>query len=207
MAQHFLHSPAAKILSITAVMRMTEEEARTILAQIRWSATEGAPVCPVCGSLDHYTLKTRPVWKCKACKKQFSVTSGTIFASRKMPGRDILAGIAIFVNGAKGFSALQLSRDLRVDYKTAFEMLHKLREAIGLAREAAQLDGVVEIDGMYVGSCMKPANRREAWAGPPLHKDPVADKRPLGFQAIGGRLNVETADARGAFVGPDPLPG
>jgi transposase-like protein len=161
MAQHFLHSPAAKTLSITAVMRMTEEEARTVLAKIRWSATDGAPVCPVCGGLDHYDIKTRPVWKCKACKKQFSITSGTIFASRKMPVRDILAGIAIFVNGAKGFSALQLSRDLRVDYKTAFVMLHKLREAIGLAQDAAQLDGVVEIDGMYVGGYVKPANRRE----------------------------------------------
>ena len=161
MAQHFLHSPAAKTLSITSVMRMTEVEARTGLAKIRWSATDGAPVCPVCGGLDHYDIKTRPVWKCKACKKQFSITSGTIFASRKMPVRDILAGIAIFVNGAKGFSALQLSRDRRVDYKTAFVMLHKLREAIGLAQDAAQLDGVVEIDGMYVGGYVKPANRRE----------------------------------------------
>lgn len=160
MAQHFLHSPKAKTLSVTAVMRMSEEDARAVFAKIRWSETEGAPVCPDCGGLDHYDLKTRPVWKCKACKKQFSVTSGTIFASRKMPLRDILAGIAIFVNGAKGFSALQLSRDLRVDYKTAFVMLHKLREALALTMNDAQLGGVVEVDGAYFGGYVKPANRR-----------------------------------------------
>lgn len=158
MAQHFLHSPAAKTLSITSVMRMTEEEARSVFAKIRWSETNGEPICPVCGSVEAYNLKTRPVWKCKGCSKQFSITSGTIFANRKLPVRDILAGIAIYVNGAKGFSALQLSRDLRVDYKTAFVMLHKVREAIGLSMDDSQLSGVVEIDGMYVGGYVKPTN-------------------------------------------------
>ena len=61
---------------------------------------------------------------------QFSVTSGTIFASRKLPIRDYLLAIAIFVNGAKGHSALQLSRDLDCQYKTAFVLAHKLREAM-----------------------------------------------------------------------------
>lgn len=160
MAQHFLHSPAAKTLSLTAVLRLSDEEARTILAKIRWSETDGDPVCPECGGVEHYNLKSRPVWKCKACNKQFSLTSGTIFHSRKLAVRDILAAIAIFVNGAKGFSALQLSRDLCVDYKTAFVMCHKVREALALSGDDSLLDGEVEIDGMYVGGYVKPPNER-----------------------------------------------
>ena len=73
-----------------------------------------------------YTYATRKLFKCKACNHQFSVTSGTIFASRKLSIRDYLLAIAIFVNGAKGHSALQLSRDLDCQYKTAF-----VRAAIG----------------------------------------------------------------------------
>ena len=162
MAQHFLHSPKAKTLSLLSVMRMTDDDARAIFAQIRWSETDGEPVCPTCGGVEHYNLKTRPVWKCKACHKQFSVTSGTIFHSRKLQVRDILAAIAVFVNGAKGFSALQLSRDLCIDYKSAFVMCHKIREALALSRaQDEKLDGTVEVDGMYVGGYVKPANQRK----------------------------------------------
>jgi transposase-like protein len=76
------------------------------------------PICPVCGCLDTYDLTARRVYKCKACYKQFSITSGTIFASRKLAVRDILAAIAVFINGAKGYGALQLSRAM-LRYKTS----------------------------------------------------------------------------------------
>ena len=161
MAQHFLLSPAAKTLSLVKVMRMSDEEARAAFRQMRWSETDGEPVCPECGSVEHYDLKSRPVWKCKGCAKQFSVTSGTVFHSRKLAVRDILAAIAVFVNGAKGYSALQLSRDLGVDYKTAYVLLHKVREAIELAREHGALSGDVEVDGAYFGGYVKPANERK----------------------------------------------
>jgi transposase-like protein len=158
MAQHFLLSPKAKTLSLVKIMRMSEEEAQGAFASLRWTETEGEPICPECGCVEHYNLKTRPVWKCKGCGKQFSVTSGTTFHSRKMAVRDILAAIAVFINGAKGYSALQLSRDLSVDYKTAFVLLHKVREAIEAAREAGALKGDVEVDGAYFGGYVKPAN-------------------------------------------------
>src|SRR5262249_2486332 len=81
---------------------------------------------------------------------------------RKLNIRDILAAIAIFVNGAKGISALQLSRDLDVQYKTAFVMAHKLREVLGMEQDKArQLRGEVEIDGGYFGGYIKPANYKE----------------------------------------------
>lgn len=161
MAQHFLLSPAAKTLSLVQVLRMSEKAAREAFRKVRWPETNGEPVCPACGCVDHYDLKTRNVWKCKACSKQFSETSGTVFHSRKLQIRDILGAIAVFINGAKGYSALQLSRDLCVDYKTAFVLLHKVREAIAQARDAGALKGDVEIDGAYFGGYVKPANKRE----------------------------------------------
>ncbi len=93
--------------------------------------TAVSPFCPHCGCVAVYEYKTRRIFRCQGCMKQFSVTSGTIFASRKLPIRDYLAAIAIFVNGAKGYSALQLSRDLDIQYKSAFVLAHKLREALG----------------------------------------------------------------------------
>ena len=161
MSQHFLLSPAAKTLSLVKVMRMSDGEARTAFSNIRWADTDGEPYCPECGCLDAYDLKTRQVYKRKGCAKQYSITSGTIFHSRKLTMRDILAAIAIFINGATGYSALQLSRDLTIDYKTAFVLLHKVREAIETARDQGALSGDVEVDGAYFGGYVKPANERK----------------------------------------------
>src|SRR5437763_15689512 len=86
-----------------------------------------------------------------------------IFASRKRPIRDYLLAIAIFVNGAKGHSALQLSRDLDCQYKTAFVLAHKLREAIGAVvhdATAPELSGEVHVDGLYTGGHKKQENRK-----------------------------------------------
>jgi transposase-like protein len=139
---------------------MAENEARATFRSIRWAATDGEPVCPKCGCLECYEYASRPVFRCKACRHQFSVTSGTIFASRKLPVRDYLLAIAIFVNGAKGHSALQLSRDLSVTYKTAFVLAHKLREAMAAEHKGAVLNGHVEIDGAYFGGHVRPENRK-----------------------------------------------
>jgi transposase-like protein len=159
--QHFLLSTAARTLSLAKVMRMSDAEAFAAMKAIRWASTGGEPFCPKCGCVAVYTYTARRLFKCKACAAQFSVTSGTIFASRKLAIRDYLAAIAIFVNGAKGHSALQLSRDLDVQYKTAFVLTHKLREAIGAAQQAQTLDGEVEVDGAYFGGYVKPQNRKE----------------------------------------------
>src|SRR5205085_3867794 len=142
---------------------MSDEEARATFQRIRWADNGGEPYCPRCGCLDATKLRTRPVWKCKGCRHQFSVTAGTIFADRKRPIRDYLLAIAIFTNGAKGHSALQLSRDLNCQYKTAFVLAHKLREAIGSQLETGELGGegkAVEVDGAYFGGKRKPENRK-----------------------------------------------
>ena len=166
MATHFLKTPGARSLKLAQVLRMTETEAREAFKAIRWAETDGEPVCPVCGCLEHYWLATQNRWKCRGCHKQFSLTSGTIFHSRKMEVRNILAAIAIFTNGVKGHAALQLSRDLGHDYKTCFVLLHKIREALGLAIDNSALSGVVEIDGAYLGGYVKPENPAQGPQGP-----------------------------------------
>jgi transposase-like protein len=162
VAQHFLLSTKARTLSLAAVLRLSDEEAYGTLKAIRFADNGGEPFCPKCGCVAVYEFKARKIFKCKGCQAQFSITSGTIFASRKMNVRDILAAIAIFVNGAKGYSALQLSRDLDCQYKTAFVLAHKLREALGKEQEAARkLKGEIEVDGGYFGGYQKPANHKE----------------------------------------------
>lgn len=160
MAQHFLLSAAARTLSLAKVMRMTDDQAFESFKALRWSSTEGAPVCPRCGSLTSYELSDNRRFKCADCGHKFSVTSGTIFASRKLPLRDILSAIAIFVNGAKGYAALHLSRDLDVQYKTAWVMSHKIREALAAEQSTSVIEGEAAVDGAYFGGYVKPANRR-----------------------------------------------
>lgn len=161
MAQHFLLSAAARTLSLREIYRAGEEAAYATFCHLRWPETDGEAVCPDCGCCETYNISTRRKFKCKACHRQFSVTSGTIFASRKLGFADILAAICLFVNGAKGRSAVQLSRELGVQYKTAWVMAHKIREAMQDEVEGAKVSGEVEIDGMYVGGHIRPANRRE----------------------------------------------
>lgn len=159
--QHFLLSAKARTLSLKAVFTMGEGAAYETFKAMRWPETDGEAICPRCGCLDTYNITTRKRFKCKACYHQFSVTSGTIFASRKMSYVDLLAAIVIFVNGAKGVAALQLSRDLDCQYKTAFILTHKLREAMAIEQQGRKLDGIVEMDGGYFGGYVKPENRKE----------------------------------------------
>ena len=105
MGQRFLHSAAARTLSLSAVARMSDEEARDTFRWIRWANNDGEPYCGKCGCVKVYMLATRPAWKCIACHHQFSVTSGTVFDNRKRPIRHYLLAIAIFANRAKAVSA------------------------------------------------------------------------------------------------------
>jgi transposase-like protein len=164
MAQHFLLSPAAKTLSLAHVFTMKDQEAEMTFRRIRWHETDGQPVCPHCGGTDAYDcrrLKGAPRFRCRACGKDFSITSGTLFANHKLPLRAYLAAIAIFVNEVKGKSALALSRDLCVSYKCAFVLLHKLREAMAAELKGRTIGGdgkVAEVDAAYFGGYVKPAN-------------------------------------------------
>lgn len=167
MSQHFLLSARARTMSLSSVLRMSDVEAETTFARLRWESTEGKPVCAHCGSLTVYECR-RPNgllrFRCKDCRSDFTIASGTIFAFHKMPLRNYLAAIAIFCNEVKGKSALALSRDLGTQYKTAFVLAHKIREAMAAELKGRVVGGpgkVAEVDGGYFGGYVKPTNYRE----------------------------------------------
>ncbi len=162
MAQHFLLSAESRTLSLRTIYKAGEEAAYRTFCDMRWPETDGEAVCPRCGCCEAYKITTRRKFKCKGCYHQFSVTSGTIFASRKMDFVDLLAAICILVNASKGVSMIQLSRDLDCQYKTAFVLAHKLREAMASEIHTGEvLEGHVEIDGAYFGGHVRPENRKE----------------------------------------------
>lgn len=138
---------------------MSDDQAFDLFKESRWPETSDEAVCPQCGTLEHYWLKTRRQWRCKSCNHTFSVTSGTIFANHKLPLTTYLAAIALYSNCAKGMSALQMSRDLNVQYKTAFVLCHKMRESLLETKEP--LEGEVEIDAAYCNGHVRPINRIE----------------------------------------------
>src|SRR4051812_17507198 len=170
VTQHFLLSAAARSLSPSRVVRMSDREAEDVFARLRWPGTEGKPVCPRCSCQSCYDCRRsahHPRWRCKACRSDFSITSGTLFAHHKLPLRHYLMAIAVFCNEVKGKSMLAFARDLDVQYKTAFVLAHKLREAMTAATKALRIGGdggAAEIDGARVGGDAPPPNPAH---GPP----------------------------------------
>jgi transposase-like protein len=161
VAQHYLLSAEARDISLRQVLSMSDDEARLQLAELRWGGREKQS-CPHCGVIDsHWFLRLQQRWRCRHCDKAFSVTSGTVFHHNKLPLQLLLGAIVIYANAVKGLSALQLARDLDIQYKTAFVLLHKLRETLFLGRDTTPLQGEVEIDGGYVHTYVRPKNKKE----------------------------------------------
>jgi transposase-like protein len=165
MAQHFLLSAGARSLSAAKIMRMSDSGVENVFLRLRWPETDGKPVCPDCGCTICCACR-RPAgqlrWRCKACRGDFSITSGTLFAWHKLPLRTYLLAVAGFCNEVKGKSMLAFSRELDVQYKTAFVLAHKLREAMASSVKGLQIGGegqVAEIDGAYFGGHVRPENR------------------------------------------------
>lgn len=108
------------------------DAAREYLEQLRWN---GKPICPHCGVIDgHYPLAgkaTRPgLWKCHACREQFTVTVGTVFERSKIALHVWLQAVYLMCSSKKGVSSKQLERTLGVTYNTAWFMTHRIREAM-----------------------------------------------------------------------------
>jgi len=177
MSQHFLLSSKARTLSVLKVMQMNDAEAFTVFKELRWGTGEEV-FCPCCGVIGKHAFRhDRRQWKCKDCSHTFSVTSGTIFANHKLPLRTYLAAIAVYTNAVKGISALQMSRDLGVQYKTAFVLAHKIRESLMEQRDDAPLSGEVHMDGAYVNGYIRPKNKKENRIDRRLAENQRPDKR------------------------------
>jgi len=135
----------------------SEETCISYLANSRWGET---PCCPHCGNVGAY--KTERGFKCKAkeCHKKFTVTTGTIFESTKISLRTWFAAMYLCTAHKKGVSSLQLSRDLNITQKTAWFLLHRIREMLA-NNNTEQLDGMVEVDETYVGGATKNKSNKQ----------------------------------------------
>jgi transposase-like protein len=117
------------------------------VAALRWP--DGA-ICPQCEGNACYRLSTRPLWKCRACKKQFSVKVGSIFEDSPIGLDKWLPAMWMLVNCKNGVSSYEIARDLGVTQKTAWFMLHRLRLAIQ-TKSFEKIGGHVEVDETYIG--------------------------------------------------------
>lgn len=117
------------------------------VASLRWP--DGVR-CPHCDSVDTPYVKSRRVWQCKNCRKQFSVKVGSIFEDSPIPLSKWLPAMWLLVNCKNGVSSYELARDLGVTQKTAWFMLHRLRLAIQ-AKSFDKFGGHVEVDESFIG--------------------------------------------------------
>ncbi len=135
---------------IEAILHFSDLDVATeFVASLRWP---DGPVCPACGLVDekHYYLKTRRVWKCRSCKKQFSVKRGTIFEDSPIGLDKWLPAVWLIANCKNGISSYELAKDLGVTQKTAWFMLHRIRLAMQTGT-FEKLDGQVEADETFIG--------------------------------------------------------
>lgn len=186
----------AKVTAITAPHFHDEDAARAFLEAKRWP--EG-PVCPHCGLIgEAYKITPKPgsttrqgVWKCKDCKKQFTVTVKTIFSDSKIPLHKWLFAIHLLCASKKGMSAHQLHRMLGVTYKSAWFLAHRIRYAMTQEPLSSKLDGVVEIDETYIGGKLKRRNMPSNAVAPKEPGDIEVKTRGLG-RGINPRANKAT---------------
>jgi transposase-like protein len=160
---------------------LSEDQARELLESIRWPT---GPICPHCGSADAHKLAPKiagkthvrgGVYFCGACRRQFTVTVGTIFEGSRIKIADWLMAMYLICSSKKGISAHQLHRTLGVTYKTAWFMAHRIRLAMSQEPLASLMSGEVELDATYIGG-------RE--------KNKHADKKTRGNQ--GASLKTKT---------------
>jgi transposase-like protein len=183
------------------------------LESIRWP---DGPVCPHCGESERkpYALKskTRKLWKCAACRKQYTVTIGTIFEGSHIGLHKWLLAFYLLCSSKKGMSAHQLHRMLGVTYKSAWFMAHRIRYAMEQPPFAKPLTGTVEADETYVGGkvrrsnvkkhapldATKPDTRRQTGRG--ADKTPVLLLVERGGKARSFRVANVTGDTLGGAI-------
>jgi transposase-like protein len=160
------------------------------VAKLRWP---NGPVCPRCGGTEYSYLTTRRVWKCKACKKQYSVKVGTIFEDSPLGLDKWLPAVWLIANSKNGISSHELGRALGVTQKSAWFMLHRIRLAMR-GGSFEMLSGEVEVDETYIGGKarhMHKAQRREkARRG----RAPGSKTVVLGMVERGGRVKASVVE-------------
>src|SRR5450755_1900023 len=154
----------AELNLVTLAQHFSDEtKAREFLEAQRWP---NGPVCPHCGELNNaYRLEPKVskkdthvrkgVWKCGGCREQFTVTVGTIFADSHIPLSKWLLAFHLLCSSKKGMSAHQLHRMLKVTYRSAWFMAHRIRYTMSQEPLSSKLKGIVEVDETYVGGKLR----------------------------------------------------
>ncbi len=141
----------AKLTFVEMVTRFPDETSAIVyLEAVRWA--DGAN-CSHCGCVDVSRVasdRKRPLWYCTACKRQFSVTTGTVMEDTKIALHKWLLAVNLMCSSKKGVSSLQLSRMLGIAKRSAWHLSHRIRHAMEGAMPTT-LSGVVEADEVYVG--------------------------------------------------------
>ncbi len=151
MAKHKQSAPGKywrKGLSFFEIMEMfpTEESARQWFIKTRWPV---AIACPFCGSMDIGHRNSRQPFRCHDCGKNFSVTTGTLMHATKLSLRIWAVAIYLHATGIKGTSSMALSRHFKITQKSAWHLMHRIREAWD--DEWFVFAGPVEVDEVWIG--------------------------------------------------------
>lgn len=127
-----------------------EQVCRDYMEQMRWG---GNPTCPFCGMNKPYKKKDGTTYRCRiaTCKKDFTVTVGTVFENSKVKLSVWMAALYLCTAHKKGVSSHQLARNLGITQKTAWFVLHRVRLLMGDPEPDVAMDNVVEVDETYVG--------------------------------------------------------
>lgn len=131
-----------------ATLYGTEDRCRAAVAVWRWP---NGFVCPACGGTDHCTVGPRQLYQCNACRRQTSLTAGTVFASTKVPLTTWFRAMYLITQTKQGISSIELGRRLGTTQTTAWKIKTKLGEVMRIASERDKLDGRIEMDDAYLG--------------------------------------------------------
>lgn len=169
-----------------------DKTAREYFEKERWA---GCPECPYCGSNKWYKLKDYKKYKCGDCRKIYTVTVGTVFESSTIPLNIWFAAMYLLASHKKGISSVQAAKDLGVTQKTAWFMLHRIRE-MAREKEHIVLNGIVEMDETYMGrkfhSEMKPQDFDFTPSWPRIERKGCV----FGMIERGGKLVVKVFEGK-----------